>query len=199
MKLAKYTALALAVSLGTLTLAGCDDVEDPSATQADNADIDSQARLKVANDDAELKAELAKAQEKDPSIKDMYYTMDENGNKTLHIVRVEKDEQGNEQARDHSVGMAQGMLLGMIMGQLMSNPMGRGYNYMSYPPQSYPYSQYRQRKNTAVSSYVAGTRRSVARSYVSSRPSSAYAISSRSSGAFHSSGSARSGGYSAGG
>ncbi|QNR53812.1 hypothetical protein phiK7A1_022c [Pseudomonas phage phiK7A1] len=201
MKLKNTLGLALALSL-PLMLVGCEAEPDPAATAADEADIDSAARQKLNADEAELKEELKKAQEKDPTIKDMYYSVDDDGQKILHIVRELPKEEGKPaQSHDSAVPMMQGMLLGMLMSNMMNNNYG---NYSrqyggngSYNSRSYNSSDARRQRNTATSGYVAATRSSAARSYVSSRPSSAY--SSRSSGALSSSSSARSSGYSGGG
>lgn len=200
MKLLKFAGLAMALTL-PMMLAGC-DVENPEETAKDEADIDANTRAQLNKDDAELKDELAKAQAKDPSIKDMYYGVDDEGNKVVHVVREVKDEKtGQMQSHDSSMPMLQGMVLGMLMSNMMNNNYGnysRQYGGSgNYSSRMYNSSESRSYRNQATSRYSASTRSVMQRSYVSSRPSSAY--STRSSGAFSSSSSARSGGYSAGG
>jgi hypothetical protein len=195
MKLKNTLGLAMAAML-PLMLVGCEQEPDPAETAADEADIDSQARAKLNAEEAELKEELKKAQEKDPTIKDMYYSVDDNGNKQLNIVRETKNPAtGEATAHSDVMPLVTGMALGMLMSNMM-NPMG-GYNpgYRPSYTSTYSASDERRRKNMATSSYVSSVRTSTARSYVSSRPSSAYA---RSSGVFSSSSSARSSGYSGG-
>jgi hypothetical protein len=197
MKAMKYTAMALALAVGSMTLTACDE-SDPEATAQDEADIDSKARSQVNADEAELKEELAKAQAKDPSIKDMYYGVDDDGNKVLHIVREVKDEKtGQVQAHSDVMPLVTGMALGMMMGNMMNNNGGYNSGYAPRSSSSYNMDDERRRKNTAMGGYVASTRTSVSRSYVSSRPTSSY--STRSSGVFSSSSSARGGSYSGGG
>jgi len=194
----KYGALALAVLTASMSMSGCDS-EDPADTAKDEADIDSQARAKVNKDDEELKQELAKAQAKDPSIKDMYYGVDDQGNKELHVVQEKVDSNGGSSAMSSVWPLLGGIGAGMLISNMMNS--GGMSNYASqHPPRSYnsyPMSDERRRRNIATSGYVGSTRARTASSYVSSRPSSAY--STRSSGVFSSSSSARSGGYSAGG
>lgn len=196
MKLKNTLGLAMAAIIAT-GLVGCEAEPNPADTAADEADIDSQARQKLNAEETELKEELKKAQAKDPTIKDMYYSVDDAGNKQLNIVRETKDPKtGESTAHSDVMPLITGMALGMMMGNMMN--AGGGYN-SGYGPRhssSYSMSDERRRKNMATSSYVSSVRSSTARSYVSSRPSSAY--SSRSSGALSSSSSARSSGYSGG-
>lgn len=197
MKLKNTLGLVIAMSM-PLFLAGCEPAEDPQATAADEADIDSQTRTKLNQEEAELKEELKKAQEKDPSIKDLYYSIDDNGNKVLNIVRETKDPAtGQAQAHNDMMPLVTGMALGMLMSNMM-NPMG-GYNpgYRPMSSNTYPMTDQRRRKNVATGGYAGAVRASTARTYVSSRPTSSY--STRSTGALSSSSSARAGGYSAGG
>lgn len=189
MKLRNTLGVAI-MALMPLFLTGCEQ-ENPEETAKDEADIDANTRAAMNQDEVELKEELVKAQAKDPSIKDMYYGTDDEGNKVVHVIREVKDPAtGQAQAHDSSMPMMQGMVLGM----LMSNMMNGGGGYSS---RMYPMSESRNYRNSATSAYSSATRSSMARSYVSARPSSAY--STRSAGAFSSSSSARSGGYSAGG
>lgn len=196
MKLKNTLGLAMAAILAT-SLVGCEAEPDPAETAADEADIDSAARQKLNADEAELKTELTKAQEKDPTIKDMYYSVDDDGNKVLNIVRETKDPQtGESKAHSDVMPLVTGMALGMLMGNMMNNHGGYNPGYAPMRSNSYSYNDERRRKNMAMGSYATYTRSSTARSYVSSRPTSAY--SARSSGVFSSSSSARSSGYSGG-
>jgi predicted small lipoprotein YifL len=191
----KHAALLVAVAA---SLTACDEespvMVDPLATAADQADIDAQTRTQLNKDDAELKEELAKLQAKDPSVKDLYYSIDANGNKQLHIAREVPDQQNPTVIvmQDSVTPMAQGMLLNMMMMNMMMHPM-------MYPMHVgvYPMGAYRMQRNVAMSGYSSYTRTTTSRSFVSSRPSSSF--STRSSGAFSSSSSARSGSYSSGG
>ncbi|MND52999.1 hypothetical protein D3C80_440240 [compost metagenome] len=199
MKQLKYMALALAVGASSV-LTGCsEDFENPADTAADNADIDSQTRTKMASEERELKEELKKLQDKDPSVKDMYYSYNDKGEKQVNVVREVKDEKTGESKMAETVIP---MMAGMMLGQMMANNMmmtammmsnSGGYNNTRY----YSQSEQRKRRNTAVAGYATGTRNSVSRSFVSSRPSSAF--STRSTGALSGGSSARAGGYSAGG
>lgn len=189
MKLLKYAGLAGALAFSTIFLTGCEQ-ENPEETAKDEADIDANTRAAMNQDEVELKEELARAQTKDPSIKDMYYGTDDEGNKVVHVIREIKDPATDQaQAHDSTMPMVQGMLLGMMMSNMMNG--GGGYS-----SRMYPMSESRSYRNQATSRYSGYSRQIQARSYVSARPTSAY--STRSAGAFSSSSSARSGGYSAG-
>lgn len=197
-KIVNGIALGTFVLVSATTLTGCEPTEDPQATAADEADIDSQTREKINAEEAELKEELRKAQEKDPTIKDLYYSVDDQGNKVLNIVRETKDPAtGETKAHSDVMPLVTGMALGMLMGNMMAS--GGGYNpgYRPMSSTTYSPSEARRRKNVATGGYAGYVRSSTARSYVSSRPTSSY--STRSTGAVSSSSSARAGGYSAGG
>lgn len=113
MKLKNTLGLAVALGISTIFLVGCEPQEDPAATAADEADIDSAARTKIAAEEAELKEELTKAQEKDLSIKDMYYSADEDGQKVLHIVRELPPQEGKPpQSHDSAVEQHQDLVQG---------------------------------------------------------------------------------------
>lgn len=209
MKLTKL-ALATAVSLSALAIAGCEAEADPDLqvkSPATQEEIDSATRNAIAKDERELKEELAKLQAKDPAVKDMYYKMDEQGQKEVVIVREVVDKTTGQTSMMESVFP---MMAGMMLGQMMASSMmmsamamsqmgnyGGGYGRH----QSYSSQQYQQRKNMATSSYAGGMRSNTQKSFNTSRPMSGASsnISSRSSGAFSSSSSARSSGYSAGG
>lgn len=188
----KYIALAGALAFSSIFLTGCEQ-ENPEDTAKDEADIDANTRAAMNQDEVELKEELAKAQAKDPSIKDMYYGVDDDGNKVLHVIREVKDPATGAMQAQQTSSMMNGMVLGMLMGHMMSN----NFNGGGMMNRSYPMSESRNYRNMATSRYSSYSRGVQARSYVSARPGSAY--STRSSGAFSSSSSARSGGYSAGG
>jgi hypothetical protein len=192
MKQLKYVALAGALAFSSIFLSGCEQ-ENPEETAKDEADIDANTRAAMNQDEVELKQELAKAQAKDPSIKDMYYGVDDEGNKVLNVIREVKDPATGAMQAQQTSSMMNGMVLGMLMGHMMSN----NFNGGGMMNRSYPMSESRNYRNQATSRYSGYSRTVQARSYVSSRPSSAY--STRSAGALSSSSSARSGGYSAGG
>lgn len=188
----RYGMSVLALAIATAALTGCEPYEDPAATAADEADIDSQTRGALAAEQEELKNELAKAREKDPTIKDMYYGVDENGVKVLHIVReVPKEGGGTE-----SANTVLPFVTGMLLGQMLSNNAMMANSYM-HNTRRYSHEEERRRRNTVYSGYTSYKRSSVSRSFVSSRPTSVY--STRASGAFSGGSSARAGGYSSGG
>lgn len=200
MKLKNTLGVAM-LALLPLFLTGCEQ-ENPEETAKDEADIDANTRAQLNKDDAELKEELKKAQAKDPSIKDMYYGVDDEGNKIVHVIREVKDPAtGVAQSHDSALPMLQGMLLGMMMSNMMNGTYSN-YNRQyggsgNYSSRSYNPNEDRNRRNSSTGAYSAATRSTMQRSYVSARPTSAY--STRSAGALAGGTSARAGGYSAGG
>lgn len=208
----KASKLALAVALATsaVMMAGCEAEADPdiAASQTEKAAVDQAARQQIAQDERELKEELAKAQAKDPAVKDMYYKYDEAGQKEVVIVREVVDKTtGQSSMMESAFPMMAGMMLGQMMASSMmmsAMAMAQMGNYNSGygRHQSYSSQQYRQRKNMATSNYASATRGNAQKSYNTAKPqarASSSSLSSRSSGAFSSSSSARSSGYSAGG
>jgi hypothetical protein len=186
-------ALALPLVATTLFLTGC---EDESTKQAN---IDSATRSALNSDDAELKDALRQAQAKDPSVKDVYYSVDENGQKQLNIVREVKDPKtGETSMMNDMLPLMAGMAAGALLMSALSP--GGGFNRGYQPTRSYSsYSEYRRKKNSATSGYAGYVRQSTSRGYAKNPSAYKSTNVSRSSGAFSSSSSARSSGYSAGG
>lgn len=186
---------ALAIAIASAALVGCEQPAVPEFDQKDLSTIDSNVRVALNQEQEELKKALADLQAKDPSVKDVYYTVNEAGEKMLNVVR-EKADGTMESALFPFVA---GMLLGNMIGNM--NSMG-GYSayHRTHKPYSYSYprSDYRKRKNAAMASYTSYTRTTVTRTYKST-PSYQSRLSTRSSAVFSSSGSSRSAGYSSGG
>ena len=185
--------LAAAIAITAVTLTACDSDNQEQQAQAE-------ARARISGEETELKAALAQLKEKDPTVKDVYYGQDENGERTLHVVK----ETEKEGASSMVWPLLGGMAAGALVGHMLSSG-GPSQYAQSYPPsrtQSY-YSRDDERRdrNTTTSAYAGGVLNR-SRTMVSSpsyRPSpSASALSTRSSSVFSSSTSARSGGYSAG-
>lgn len=195
----KFNKLSLAVAMGmSLFLTGCNEAAQTFTPEQ----INSATRTQLNQDDAELKQALKDAQAKDPTIKDMYYSVNEKGEKELNIIREVKDPKTGESMASSAVwpllgGMAAGMLISnMMQGGAMRGGYAPSYNYTR------SYADERRRKNAAMSSYSGYVRNNTVRSFNSKSYGSSYKSSSsstRSAGVFSGSSSARSSGYSAGG
>lgn len=187
---------ALAVAIGSIVLMGCDQ-QSPNFTEFDDKDlttIDSNVRVALNQEQEELKKALADLQAKDPSVKDVFYTVNEAGEKVLTVVREAADGTMESSVFPFVAGMLLGNMIGNMNaagGYSSYHARHKPYNYR------YPSSDYRKRKNAAIASYTTYTRTTVTRAYKST-PSYQSRLSARSSAVFSSSGSSRSTGYSSG-
>ena len=191
----KMKALAVAIA-ASVALTGCEPQDYSYLDTADQNAIDVAAQQALAAEKQELKDALAKLQETNPEISDLYTSVNESGEKVLHVVKETADGVQEEQ-----MAMMNGMLIGMLMGQMMS--MGGYNNYYAanrttVTTRTYTRDEYRRNRNTASVNSFAYAQRRASTSY---RSSSAFQskVSARSSAAFASSSSARSGSYSSGG
>lgn len=201
----KLTKLSATVAMSVLFLTGCDQAAQ--AYQPTSSEVDSATRTKLNQDDAELKQALKDAQAKDPTVKDMYYSINDKGEKELNIVREVKDPKtGESSAMSQVWPLLGGMAAGMLISQMMQGGGMRG-GYAPSGSYNRSYDDERRRKNTAMSGYAGYTRNNAVRSFTNRSTtsksksffSSSSSSASRSSGAFSSSSSARSSGYSSGG
>lgn len=152
------TKLAIAVA-AAVVLMGCDNKPTEEEIQAYlNSEAGNQARQQMAEDEKDLKATLAELQAKDPSVKDVYYGVDENGQKQLHIVREEaKSDKGLSDTVWPLVG---GVATGLLLAQLMNSHGGMSNYSNQYPPSRSSYyneDERRRARNTSMSSYNAAT------------------------------------------
>ena len=193
----KFSKLAVAVGASlSVMLAGCD-----SPTTYTPEQVNSETRQVMGKEEQELKQALADAKAKDPTIRDMYYSVNDKGERELNIIREVKDPQTGQTAANNTVmpllgGMAAGMLIGNMMN---GGGFGGGYK----PSYSYTrsYEDERRRKNSVTSAYTSHVRSNTVKSFQSkgySKPS-ASSSSTRSTSVFRSGNSTRSAGYSSGG
>ena len=222
----KKTVLAAAITAASVLLAGCGP-DEPTQDEV-QAYVDGEAqkvvRTQVAADEAELKDALVQMQSVDPSIKDIYYAIDDKGNKVLHVIHSNTSASasasastgsagaqptgGQQAVADNSVSdMVWPMVGGMAAGALAASMMKSG-SFSSFSHQNPPMSnrvyreeERRRERNVATSGYVnsmmGGARNSVRSSPNFGSSMRSTVISSRSSAIFAGS-SARAGGYSAG-
>ncbi|MCO6704761.1 hypothetical protein [Streptomyces sp. CHB9.2] len=180
----KLTLLALAASAA---LTGCEPAQ-PSADE-ERAYVEDEAQKQVrqtlASDEEDRKKTLAELQSKDPSVKDVYFSYNEKGEKQVHIVKETADGQNSDTVWPLLGGMAAGYMLASAM-----NSMG-GMNAYSQRYQPVGRSTYaedeRRRRMNSVSSANTTMMMNSARNSVRSSPNfqskmSSTVMSSRSTG-----------------
>ncbi|MNQ30231.1 hypothetical protein D3C85_435670 [compost metagenome] len=181
------TKLALAMVASTILLAGCEPSQ-PSAEE-ESAYVDDEAQKQVrqtlASDEEDRKKTLAELQSKDPSVKDVYYSYNEKGEKQIHVVK----ETASGQNSDSVWPLVGGMATGFLLAQAMNNMGGmNNYSQRYKPSSSSSYAEdERRRRMNSVSSANTTMMMNRARTSVRSSPSfrssmSSKVISSRSTG-----------------
>ncbi|TWH63915.1 hypothetical protein LX59_02979 [Azomonas agilis] len=136
-----------------VSLTGCQNEDSPANTSTpSNSATSAETRAQLSAESTELKAELARLQAADPSVKDVYYGVDEAGNRVLHVVR----DQGNEQSQSSIWPLVAGMAAGALIGHMIS--AGGVNNYARQNPPLRTNSYYsredeRRQRNMATSSY----------------------------------------------
>ena len=130
----KVVALAAA---SVVLLAGCDDSSAPYQDE-EQAYVDEQAgastRQQLQNDEQDRQQALKELQSKDPTVKDVYFTMDENGQKQMHVVR----EEANGQNSDSVWPLVGGVAAGALGGYLLAKTMNQNGGYQHYQQQNRP-------------------------------------------------------------
>lgn len=195
---------AVALTAGAVMLTGCEQEvssTDMDAYVEDKAKSDTMAE--VAKGDTELAAKLAELKKADPSVKDAYYGVDENGNKQLHIVT---QKEGEEKSQDSVWPLVAGLAGGALIGAIMANGGVSNYARTQPPVSSGYYSRddERKRRNTYSSGYVgsvmANNRASIYRATPPGSPALKQAtLSSKSTGIWSGGSSARASSHSSSG
>lgn len=181
----KLTLLALAASAA---LTGCEPAQ-PSADE-ERAYVEDEAQKQVrqtlASDEDDRKKTLAELQAQDPTVKDVYFSYNEKGEKQVHIVKETADGQNSDTMWPLLGGMAAGYLLAKAM---TSSPGGMsGYAQQHRPLSSSTYAEdERRRRMNSVSSANSTMMMNSARNSVRSSPNfqskmSSTVMSSRSTG-----------------
>lgn len=196
------SALALSVLTATLALAGCDDEEEPTTDDVHDyveQEAKSQTMESISKDEIELKKSLDELHKTDPSVKDLYYSANENGEKQLHVVRDNPTSESASSVSETVWPILGGVAAGALVSHMISSGGVNKYA-QSYPPSSnsyYSQEDHRKKKNEYTSGYV-NTMMMQNRAGLYSSPSLSSnvrsAVSSRSTGVFSAT-SARSGGY----
>lgn len=141
-------------------LAGCDDSPYPDEEQAY---VDEQAgqatRAQMAEDEKDQQAALKELQSKDPSVKDVYYSVGPNGEKQMHVVREEANGQNSDSMWPLVGGAAMGALGGYALAKMMNSNSGGYQNYQqnnrALSTQQYDEEERRKRRNTSSAGYTA--------------------------------------------
>lgn len=178
------TKLALIIATA-IVVSGCDNAYDSVSSKVSStreevinmSQIDKGLSGSVADAIAKEKAELAtyltEMQKTDPTIKDLYYTYSESGEKLLHLIRdpaaaatgaiagaatatqeSTPPKESSSNLEDFMWGMAGGLTGAMLFNAFSNGGMKSMTN--SYQPKSnsmFPRSDYNNRKNLATSNY----------------------------------------------
>lgn len=172
------TKLMLAMAAITTGLFGCSEGvnQDDAANRLASETLNKETQ--------ELKQLEAKLKEQDPTVKEVFKSVGDDGKEVINIVRED----------DNTGDMLVAGMLGMTAGMLMSNMMNNRpivYNNTSVMSKT----SYKSYKRTSVSNYTKNVRKK-AKNKVASNPSK-YNVSTR--GRAFSGKSSRSGSYSRGG
>src|SRR5438128_7821735 len=198
------SALALSVIAASLSLTGCDNSSDEPSTDDVHDYVEQQAKSQtmesISKDEIELKKSLEELHKTDPSVKDLYYSANEKGEKQLHVVQDSPNKESASSVSETVWPILGGVAAGALVSHMISSGGASNYARSTPPAGQYYYSQedQRKKKNEYTSGYV-NTVMSSNRSNLYSNPRLSNnvrsVVSSRSTGAFSSSSSARSGGY----
>ena len=198
------SALALSVIAASLSLTGCDNSSDEPSTDDVHDYVEQQAKSQtmesISKDEIELKKSLEELHKTDPSVKDLYYSANEKGEKQLHVVQDSPNKESASSVSETVWPILGGVAAGALVSHMISSGGASNCARSTPPAGQYYYSQedQRKKKNEYTSGYV-NTVMSSNRSNLYSNPRLSNnvrsVVSSRSTGAFSSSSSARSGGY----
>lgn len=139
-------------------LAGCDEQPDyVSGPSEQDEFVEQQAQANVREalslEEKDRTVTLAELQRKDPSVKDVYFTYDDRGNKEVHVVKEEADGTKSDSLWPLIGGMATGFALASLM-----NSNGGASNFASShrPVMSSPYveEERRRRQNSSSAAYT---------------------------------------------
>ncbi|MNE07811.1 hypothetical protein D3C80_1004450 [compost metagenome] len=129
----KVVVLASALAL----LAGCDG-GDAAYPDEEQAYVDEQAgaqtRQQLAEDEKDRQAALKELQAQDPSVKDVYFTMDENGKKQMHVVREEANGQSSDSVWPMVASAGAGALGGYLLAKAMTSSGGVSQYQQQHQP-----------------------------------------------------------------
>lgn len=192
----KKTLIATIIASVVLTGCGPSDAEIAAQKAADQkawleqfqaqqaqeeADLNKQLAEKKNAEDAELAGIVAELKKGDPAIKDAYYGYNEKGERTLHVVRDNTQDQNqqaqqgyqqgsnqpviinNQPAQAASSGVSETvwpLLAGAGAGMLLANAMNSGGGFSNYSQNHRPYSSnyyndsdYRRERTKVVNNY----------------------------------------------
>ena len=146
-------AAALAV------IAGCDD--KPYADE-EQAYVDEQAgaatRKQMGDEETDRMQALKELQAQDPTVKDVYYSVDENGNKQMHVVRETADGKNSDSVWPMVASAGAGALGGYLLAKAITGAGGvNNYSQQHRPltTQQYDEDERKKRRGSAGAGYNA--------------------------------------------
>jgi len=152
----KKSMVVLASAMVLLT--GCDDQPDYEEEQAYiNEQAGQATRQQLAEDEKDQQAALRELQSKDPSVKDVYYTVGSNGQKEMHVVREEASGQNSDSVWPMVAGVGAAALGGYALAKMMNGNGGyQQYQQNNRPlmTQQYDEEERRKRRNTGSAAYT---------------------------------------------
>lgn len=139
----------LFAAISSALLTGCDNPHDPQPPKSTAVDFSTELLQKNAEivpgpgaqDQTELKESLAQLQATDPTVKDMYYGVGENGERVVNVVREEQNSEGASSITSSVWPLLGGMAVGALVANMVSsggvskfastNPPYRANSYFS--------------------------------------------------------------------
>lgn len=146
----KSSHAVLSIAAVAALLSGCDHAPDAEEeAQYLQEATTKEYNTQQMNDATDLKQTLAELQKKDPTVKDVFFGVDEKGNKELHVVH--EDEKDPQQYHESSFPMG-GFISGYLMAQMFNNNGGYHNSYSNFasPSKSLTYREEDKKKNKSV-------------------------------------------------
>jgi len=138
-------------------LAGCDD--KPYADE-EQAYVDEQAgaitRKQMGDDEQDRMAALKELQAQDPTVKDVYFSVDENGQKQMHVVREEANGKNSDSVWPMVASAGAGALGGYLLAKAITGSGGvqqYGQQHRPLSTQQYDEDERKRRRGAAGAGY----------------------------------------------
>lgn len=188
----KSTVSIVVAAIAATTLSGCIDESEEDVVLKQQIEIEAlkDANEKLATQQSELDRQLKELQAKDPTVKDVYPSVDSEGKPTVVVVK----DSGDGTSSSDVWPLVGGMAAGMLLGNMLSSGGVSAYQ-RQYPPVSsfsnVSREDERKRRAFGYSAYIANQRQALYSTNYSTYQSKALnsptyksVISSRTSGAF---------------
>lgn len=165
--------LSFAMMFSVVFMVGCEqkDYQTPaerkslsSTTHSTQVNSETYQSTYVSDEDKELAAMVTKMKQEDPTIIDAYYSVGENGQKVLNLVKQDATTPNGSSGTSTTEsgistfmwGMAGGLTASMLMNSFMNNRGNMNAMTNQYKPMSTNrgnYASYQAQKNSAISQY----------------------------------------------